>query len=108
MAYLPKKLAQAFPTATTELTVYTSTAISTIVKQIFMANITGTQAVVSISLVPSGGSVADGNRLVKDLPIGANQPIVLDLDQVMDAGDFISVKVGTASSITFNISGVTF
>jgi hypothetical protein len=105
--YAPARLAQSFPTNTTEATVYTAPGgTRTIIKQIVVANVTAVAAEAHLSLVPSGGTVGDSNRFFKDLSVPGTGVLLFDLSQVMEAGDFISLKVDTASSIAFTISGV--
>jgi|SRR5882724_3312689 len=105
--YAPKKLGQAFPTSTAEVTVYTVPgATVTLVKQIILANVTTGPVTASISFVPAAGSAADSNRITKDIPLVGNQVVVYDLSQVLNTGDFITVKASAGSSVTFTISGV--
>lgn len=107
--YTPVQFAQSNVASTTETTIYTVPgATSAIVKQIILANVTAVAAVFSVSLVPSGGSAGVGNRILEQLSLPANSITILDLMEVMDTGDFISTKQGTASAITCTVSGVTF
>lgn len=108
-AYLPKRLAQSSPTTTAETTVYTTAGgAKAIIKQVLVANVLASPTSVSLSLVPSGGTAGDSNRVGKDVPIAANALMVFDLSQVLHAGDFISVKAGAANALTITISGVEF
>lgn len=105
--YTEKQLAQSCVASTTETTVYTVPAsTTTIVKQIVVANVTGTAAVTSLSLVASGGTAGVTNRIYEQISIPANSTVTFDLSQVMATGGFISIKQGTASSITTTISGI--
>lgn len=107
MAYTIKKMAQSCVASTTETTVYTVPgSTSAIVKQFVFANVTGSSATISVSLVPSGGSAGVTNRILEAVPLPANSITVVDLTQVMATGDFISIKQGTASAITTTVSGV--
>lgn len=107
--FTPVKMAQSNAANTTENTVYTVPgATSAIVKEIVIANVTASAATLSISLVPSAGTAGDTNRIVKDVSFPANSVSTLDIMEVMNTGDFISIKQGTASAITTTISGVTF
>lgn len=109
MAFIPKRLAQSAPANTNETTVYTVPGgLKTIVKNIIVANVTAVAANGSLSFVPNGGAVGDGNRLFKDMSIPANTAVTFDLSQVLNTGDFISIKVGTASALTVTVSGVEF
>ena len=105
--YTEKQLAQNAQANTTETTVYTTPASTTcIIKQIIVANTTGSAANYSISIVASGGTAGDTNRIVKTVSFAANSTTIYDLTQVMATGGFISILQGTASAITVTISGV--
>lgn len=105
--YTPTRLAQSCVASTTETTVYTVPAsTSCIVKQIVTANVTGTAATTSVSLVASGGTAGVTNRILEQVSIPANSSITTDLSQVLATGGFISIKQGTASAVTSTISGV--
>lgn len=107
MAYTPTRLAQAAPATTADTTVYTTPAATTaIVKQILVANVTASTATLDLSLVPSGGTVGDSNRIIKSQSFPAHSTTSIDLAQVLAAGDFISLKQGTASALTITISGL--
>lgn len=105
--YAPKKIGQAFPASTSEVTVYTVPgAVVTLVKQIIVANVTTGPVTASISFVPAAGSAGDSNRISKDISLVGNQVVVYDLSQVLNTGDFITVKASAGNSVVFTISGV--
>jgi hypothetical protein len=105
--YAPKKIGQAYPVDTNELTVYTVPgAVVTLVKQIIVANVTTAPVTASISFVPAAGSAGDSNRISKDISLVGNQVVVYDLSQVLNTGDFITVKASAGNSVVFTISGV--
>lgn len=105
--YTETQLAQSNVASTTETTVYTVPgSTTTVVKQIVVANVTAADVTTSLSLVPSGGSAGVTNRLYEQTTIPAYSTVTFDLSQVMDTGDFISIKQGTASGVTTTISGV--
>lgn len=104
MATTMRRLYQGSPT--TETTMYTGpAATSVILKQVVAANTTGTPLTFSLSLVPSGGTAGAANRLAGQLPVGANNSVVLDLFQVLSVGDFLSGLV-SAAGVVLTISGV--
>lgn len=106
MAYTPARLYQGQP-GTTEGVIYTVPAgQKVIVKQIVLANVTSSAATISISLVPSGGTAGNANRIVPGVGVNGNSVVVIDMAQVMNAGDFLSAVQGTAGAITVTISGV--
>jgi hypothetical protein len=105
--YVPKRLAQSLPAVTTDATIYSTPGGDlTIVKQIIVANVGTVSALASISFVPNGVAVADGNRVCKDINIDPKRVVIFDLAQVMASGDFISVKTSVASTLVFTASGV--
>ena len=103
----PKKLYGAQP-GTTDTTLYTVTAPVqyTIVKEILVTNVTSAQATLDISLVDSGGSVADSNKIGKGLSFAPNSITSISIAQVLDVGGFISAKQGTSAALTVRISGI--
>lgn len=105
--YTEKKLAQNAENSTSETTIYTVPAsTTTVVKQIIVANTTGSAANYSLSLVPSGGAAGAANRILAVVSHAANSTTIYNLSQVMATGDFISILQGTAAAITVTISGV--
>lgn len=113
MAYTPTRLYTGQPgtTITTLYTVPASTRV--IVRQIIVANTTGTAATFTLHLVPnSGGSVgtaAAANAIATAVSVAANSTTYLEVRQVLGAAnDTIQALQGTASALTFAISGVTF
>lgn len=94
---------------TTVATVYTVPA-STDVKltSIVLCNTTGTQATVTISVVPNAGTAGAGNRICAGLAVDPNSTVTIDSPVHMTVGDFIAALQGTASAITVTISGETY
>lgn len=106
--YTPKRLDQR-QAATTDTTHYTVPgATSCIVKEIVFCNTTGGAIAVWISLVASGGTVGDSNRVISNEVIQANTTTSFTFAQVLATGGFISCKAGAATSVTVTISGVEF
>jgi hypothetical protein len=107
MPYTEKQLAQSNVASTTETTVYTTPAATTaIVKYITFANVTASDATISLSLVASGGSAGVTNRLYEQVIIPARSTISDETYHVLATGGFVSVKQGTASAVTTTISGL--
>lgn len=105
--YVPTKLAQAAPSTTAATTIYTVPGgRTTTVKNIIVANVTAAAATATISFVPGGGTAGAANRIMHSVVVQPNALVTLDLTQVLNAGDFISVQVGTANALVFTISGV--
>jgi ATP-dependent protease ClpP protease subunit len=87
-------------------TVYTvGSGITATVKQILAANVTASNATVSIHLVPSGGSATNANLIFAALTVAGNSTAVIDLNQVMSTGDTLQALAGTGSAINLVISG---
>lgn len=106
MAYTPKRLAQFVATAS-EATYYTVPATkSAIVKNVIVANTSASDRTLSLSIVPSGGSAGNSNRIIPGTNIPAGAVVPFDMTQVMNAGDFISAIASAASSLTLTISGM--
>ena len=106
MTFTEKQLAQSYPNATTNTTVYTVPAVTkTIVKNINFCNSTVAAITVRVFAVPFGGSAGVSNALFYDYEIpeyfSINKNMYLILDTV---GDFLVVYV-SAQGITFTISG---
>lgn len=91
---------------TSASTVYTvGSGITATVKQILASNTTANSATVSIHLVPSAGSATTSNLIFAAIPVPGNSTLVLDLSQVMNAGDTLQAFAGTATSINLTVSG---
>lgn len=110
MAFIEKRLGNTplALTANTETTIYTCpTAVTTtaVIKQIVVTN-TGSSASFSLSLVPVTGTAGTTNRLFNNMAIAANETVFLDVSQVMNSGDFISVRSSAGSTINVTVSGV--
>jgi hypothetical protein len=106
--YAPIKLCQAVLTAS-DATYYTVPgSTSVIIKEITLVNTTATSATVTISIVPSAGSPAVGNRLFEQVPVSPYTTVIIsDLSEVLPTGEFLSAKASAATTITMRASGVT-
>lgn len=107
MAITGKVLYRGQP-GTTESTLYTVPAsTTTVITGIVLANTTATDATVSLSVVPSGGTAGAANRILEGVTVSAKSSFFIDgLSLPMATGDFISGLQGTAGAITVTISGV--
>lgn len=105
--YTGIRLAQVVLT-TADATLYTVPAsTSVIVKQIILTNTTATNATVSVSLVPSGGTAGVGNRIVEQITVPAFGVTILDINQIIPTGAFLAAKASAATTVTLTASGVT-
>lgn len=83
---------------------YTSPALTTtIVKQIIVANTTGTAATITLGI---NGSAA-ANAVLFEVDIEPNETYVLDMSLPLAAGDTIDGLQGTGSALTVTVSGYT-
>ncbi len=109
----PMRLYQGQPAAA-EATIYTAppyTATVTqgataIVKTAILCNTTAAAATVTLYLVPSGGAAGAGTEIMAAYSVAANSTEVIDLEQYLEAGDFLAALQGTAGAVTVTISGV--
>jgi hypothetical protein len=96
----------AYP-ATSATTVYTTpAAVTTIIKQVVLANTTGSAATVTLRIVPTGQATAAQYSIAEAVSIAPNSTVTLDLAQVLNPGDFITAHQGTSSAVAVTISGV--
>lgn len=95
------QLCQVQPTG--EVTGYTATVKTTIRDVIITA---AADDVVSISVVPSGGTAGAANRIVNALPIGPSalvgQVVRIPMEQVVEIGAFISVYGRGGATVTIS------
>lgn len=75
--------------STTESTLYTSNGTSAVTAMYFMNNHTET-IVIQIHVVTDGNTIANSNKIIKDLSIAAGDTYVIDTERlVLDNGDSI-------------------
>ncbi len=107
MAYYditPLKLGQAAMT-TGYVTLYTAPANTrTFVKDIDIINTTGAIVYIYVSLVPVGGTAGTSNALFYNNALPAYTTVQWAGSQILNAGDFISVKA-SATGCTITVSG---
>lgn len=107
MAYTPTRFYSGQP-GTTDTLLATVTALkSWIVKQITVTNTTASAATITIGF-PSAAALAAANHFLSAVSIPANSTTVVDLSQVLAAGETIRALQGTASALVVKISGVEF
>lgn len=97
-------------TSTTETVIYTvATGQAVKLAQGSLCNITGTAVVVSLSLVPSGGTVGDGtHKVINNYSLSAGDTLPLGdylAGHMLGDGDRIAVTAGTANAVDVVISG---
>lgn len=91
-------------------TVYTSPAqVTSIVKKCTLLNTdAATGYLVTLYIVPSGGTAATANLVLNARAIGPKQTLDITelVNQILAGGDFISVFADTAAKVNIRISGV--
>lgn len=88
---------------------YTSTDVTTIIKEMILANISASSAWVRIHLVPNGGAVGNDNVIFPGNPGGEIPPgamVLFKFSTVMAVDSMLYAICETASAVTFTASGV--
>jgi hypothetical protein len=105
-SYSLKKMTSPTQLTTSAATVYTVGAgVTATVKEILVANVSGSTSSVSIHFVNSGGIASSSNLMFPAVAMSANSSIAFDLNQVLDAGSTIQAFAGNASAINIMIAG---
>jgi hypothetical protein len=100
----PVKLGQAAMT-TSYATIYTTpTTVRTFVKDIDIINTTGAIVHIYVSLVPKSGTAGTSNALFYYNALPAYTTVQWAGSQLLNEGDFISVKA-SAAGCTITVSG---
>lgn len=103
-----KKLAQgAVGTGSGTLLYTVPTEFKADVQDITISNATAAPINVKVHLVPSGGSVADSNMFVPNVPIPGNTFIQWSGIQTLNALDFIQ-GIASAAGVTISITGLEY
>jgi len=96
MALAYKVLGQIAPAATTATTIYTvPAATETVVSSIVVCERAGAAATFRLAVRPNGASLADQHYLAYDVPITANDTIILTIGVTMDATDVLEGYAST-------------
>lgn len=100
---------------TTVGTLYTAPAASAnvpspystaVITEIVLCNTTGSQATISIYVVPSGGTASAANAILYNLPVTANDTKYLSgIATQIPPGGTLQGSQGTAGAITVTVSG---
>jgi hypothetical protein len=106
MATVYKILGQARPLNTSDANLMTVGANKAqIVSTLTVANSTASAATYRVFARIGGASAAEANTLAYDVPIAANDTVALTLGCTLAATDVLTVRSGTASSLTFTAFG---
>jgi len=106
MATTYKVLGQSAPTDTYNATLYTVPATtSAVISTLAIANVTGTAATCRVFVRIAAAAAAASNAVLYDASIPANSTTSLTLGITLATTDVISVRTGTANSLTFSAFG---
>lgn len=105
MANTYKSLGQSAPSATTETTLYTVPASTSVVaSSLVVCNRSGSADTFRVAHNVGGGATATKDYLCYDHRIGANDTVTLVLGLTLAAADKVKVYAGTAN-LSFNLYG---
>lgn len=107
MTVTAKPLVVAKYAENSETTQYTATNVRTIIDKCSVTNVTGSAAVITIRIVPSGGTAGASNAITyqKSVSAGATEVFPEIVGQILGSGEFISTLAGTATALVLRISG---
>lgn len=103
-----KILASGRVSGTTATTVYTVPASSAVkIATAVLCNTSASAVTISVSVVPSGGTVDGTHVVVSNYSLAANDSVTLTelVGSLLDAGAFISVTCSTGAVITYTLTG---
>jgi len=105
MALTPKSLSrnQLTASAVTQYTVPGST--TTRVTELLITNTDTIQHTITVHFVPSGGSADATNQVLPATPVEASEALIVPLNTILAAGDFIAALASVASQVNLLISG---
>lgn len=104
--YTPKRLGSITQLSTSNSTIYTATGVKAVIKEILIANTTATAATVTVNLVPAAGTASQSNEILCSLTLSGYSTLTFKCSQVLEIGDFLVAKAGTASALNIIVSGV--
>lgn len=107
MSVVTKPLVTAKYAANSETTEYTAgTGTRTLLDKFTGYNSTGAGVVLTVKLVPSGGTAGASHIIVtKTIPAGETYTFPEVVGHVMEPGGFVSVLAGSGSAVVIRISG---
>lgn len=107
MTITPAALIEAKFCEVAETTQYTSTGLQTLLDKFTGTNVTAAPAVITVRIVPSGGTAGTANAITYVKTIAPGQAYLFPelIGHILAPGDFISTLGGTASAIVIRASG---
>lgn len=106
MAVVSKTLIESKEMEAAQTTQYTATLCRAIIDKFTATNISAANATISVNLVPSGGIVANANKIVNGRLIAPGEAYTFPelVGHGLESGDFLSTT-GTAASLTIRCQG---
>lgn len=108
MTVVVKGLVDPLQLTLSDVTQYTAPANTrTIIDKMTATNTTGVAATLTVNLVKAAGAAGVTNAVVSAQSIAAGATYVCPeaVGHTLNPGDFISAKAGTATALTFRVSG---
>lgn len=100
-----KVLGQSNPSATTLTTLYAvPSSTSAVCSTLSIANISTTATTYRVAVRPAGATLANSHYLAFDVPIAANDSVLLTLGLSLATTDVVSVYAGNAN-LAFHLYG---
>jgi hypothetical protein len=90
-----------------QTTQYTASGVRAIIDKATVTNTSGANVALSVNIVASGGTVGDGNLIIKAKTIMPGETYTCPelVGQVLEPGGFVSTLAGAATSLTMRVSG---
>lgn len=106
MGVIAKTLIESKEMEAAQTTQYTANNCRTLIDKFTATNTSAANATITVNLVPSGGSVAAGNRVVDNRLIAPDETYTFPelVGHGLEPGDFLSTA-GTAASLTIRCQG---
>jgi hypothetical protein len=107
MTVTVKVLVPAKTAEDTQTTQYTATGVTAVIDKFTATNYSAATAVISVNLVTSAGSAADGNLIVKTKSLQPSETYTFPelVGHALMPSGFISTLAGTASAVNIRVSG---
>ncbi len=107
MAVTVKTLIPAKEAEGTQTAQYTAVNCRAIIDKFTATNTSGSNATLSVNLIPSAGTAGNDNLIVDAHAIAPGETYTFPelVGQVLESGSFISTLAGAASAITIRASG---
>jgi hypothetical protein len=107
MTVTVKVLVPAKTAENTQTTQYTATGVTAVIDKFTATNYSAATAVISVNLVTSADTAADGNLIVKTKSLQPSETYTFPelVGHALMPSGFISTLAGTASAVNIRVSG---